>query len=410
MLHSLALSLALSAAPDADKSAAAVKALTDALVAKPADLAKLAEKDFASVPLTKADAAKAREAIWKAHVAALKSDRAAELKAKKLTDGQLEMPYDYKVYGSAPAGEKSLWISMHGGGNAPKNVNDGQWENQKKLGDRYGTIAEGVYLSPRAPTNTWNLWHEAHIDRLFARLIEDFVALEGVNPDKVYLMGYSAGGDGVYQMAPRMADWWAAASMMAGHPNDASPLSLRNVPFVIQVGGNDSAYNRNKVGAEWGKKLDELEKADPKGYKHFTKIHDGKPHWMGLEDKIAMPWMAKFSRDPIPETVVWKQSGTTHDRSYWLAVPAGTAKGGALVTATRAGNTVELTAVENVTKLVVRFDDRMQDLDKPVTVKLKGKEVFAGSVTRTAGTLLRTLADRGDPKLMFDAEAVVELK
>ena len=46
------------------------------------------------------------------------------------------------------------------------------------------------------------------------RLIENLVALQEVNPNRVYLMGYSAGGDGVYQVAPRMADTLAAAAMM----------------------------------------------------------------------------------------------------------------------------------------------------------------------------------------------------
>lgn len=407
MFHALALSLTLSAAPEADKSAAALKELTAALAANPpADLAALAGKPFAAVPLTKADAAAAREAIWKAHVAARKIDRAEEMKAKKLTDGKLEMPYDVKVFGKAPAGEKSLWIAMHGGGNTTAAVNDRSWKGFQT----YYTVDEGIYVSPRAPTNTWNMWFEPHIDRFFARLIEDYVALEGVNPDKVYLLGYSAGGDGAYQMAPRMADSWAAAAMMAGHPNDASPLNLRNVPFTLHMGADDAAYNRNKVILEWGKKLDDLEKADPKGYKHLMKVYPGKGHNMQREEKIALPWMAKVTRDPLPETVVWKQSGTTHDRSYWLAVPAGTAKGGSLVTAARSGNTVDITAVENVDKLVVRLDDRAQDLDKPVVVKWKGKELHAGAVARTAGTLLRTLAGRGDPKLMFDAEITVELK
>src|SRR4029079_18976971 len=127
------------------------------------------------------------------------------------------------------------------------------------------TLDEGIYLAPRAPTNTWNLWHEAHIDRLFGRLIEDLIVLEDVNPDRVYVMGYSSGGDGVYQIAPRMADSWAGAAMMAGHPNDASPLGLRNVPFALQVGGKDAAFKRNEVAAEWGRKLDDLRKADPQG-------------------------------------------------------------------------------------------------------------------------------------------------
>ena len=40
--------------------------------------------------------------------------------------------------------------------------------------------------------------------------------------------------------------------MSAGHPNDASPLNLRNVAFAIHVGGNDTAYERNLKAAEWG--------------------------------------------------------------------------------------------------------------------------------------------------------------
>ena len=35
-----------------------------------------------------------------------------------------------------------------------------------------------------------------------------------------------------------------------------------------------AAYNRNKVCAEFGEKLDQLQKADPFGYIHSTKIHE----------------------------------------------------------------------------------------------------------------------------------------
>ncbi len=166
-----------------------------------------------------------------------------------------------RVFGAAPADGRSLWISMHGGGGAPAQVNDQQWQNQIRLYEP----PEGIYIAPRAPTDNWNLWHEGHIDDLFDRLIENCVLLAGVNPDKVYLMGYSAGGDGVYQLAPRMADRFAAASMMAGHPNDASPLGLRNLPFAIFSGAEDAAYRRNKVAAEWAAKLDALAQQDPGG-------------------------------------------------------------------------------------------------------------------------------------------------
>lgn len=392
-------------AADAGKSAEALKALQLELKSS-TSLAGLADKDFAKVPLTKTDAAAAREALWKGHIAIIRKERADEVKDRVLKQGKLEMPFFYKTFGDKPKNGRSLWISMHGGGGAPKEVNDRQYENQKKL----YTVDEGIYLAPRAPTNTWNLWHESHIDVLFNRLIEDLIVLEDVNPDRVYLLGYSAGGDGVYQMAPRMADSWAGAAMMAGHPNGVSLLSLRNVPFALQVGGNDAAYNRNKVGKEYGELLDKLQKEDPKGYEHFVKIHEGKPHWMNLEDKVALPWMAKYTRNPIPERVVWKQTGSPHDRSYWLAVPTKDAKGDSFVIADRKEQTIEITKAEKIETLLIRLDDRMADLDKSVSVNYSGKELFAGSVNRTIAVMVKTLAGRGDPKLVFDAEVSVSLQ
>ena len=72
-------------------------------------------------------------------------------------------------------------------------------------------------------------------------------------------MGYSAGGDGVYQLAPRMADRFAAAAMMAGHPNETSPAGLRNIGFAIHMGALDVAYNRNEIARRWGVMLDSLQ-------------------------------------------------------------------------------------------------------------------------------------------------------
>jgi ubiquinone/menaquinone biosynthesis C-methylase UbiE len=190
--------------------------------------------------------------LWSERRTQLKEERAAELEARNIEVAGKTLRWEERVFGEAPTNGYSLWISMHGGGNAPARLNHRQWTNQMSLYQP----AEGICVAPRAPTDTWNLWHEAHIDPMFDRLIEDYVALRGVNPCRVYILGYSAGGDGVWQLAPRMADRWAAAAMMAGHPNEASLLSLRNLPFALFVGGNDAAYGRNKVVAARAAELD----------------------------------------------------------------------------------------------------------------------------------------------------------
>jgi hypothetical protein len=395
---------ARAADPTAESSAAAVASLKEYLSADYGSRPPLAEQAFARTPLSREDAEAARKQLWDDHSRRIRESRAEEMQERRLTDGQLVMPFHLQTFGDKPAGGRRLFISMHGGGNAPARVNDRQWENQKRL----YKPQEGVYVAPRAPTDNWNLWHEPHIDRLFDRLIENLIVFEDVDPNRVYILGYSAGGDGVYQLAPRMADRLAAAAMMAGHPNDALPLGLRNIGFTIHVGGRDAAYKRNEVAAEWEEKLAELHKGDPEGYAHLVKIYPDKPHWLDREDAAALPWMAKFVRSPVPKKLIWKQDDVTHRRFYWLAVDAEQEKKGTEILATYSGQQIDLQSAD-VSKVRVRLDDRMLDLDMPVTIMAGGQRVFRGPVPRTIATIAKTLAERGDPAGTFCGEVDVAL-
>jgi hypothetical protein len=392
------------AAGSSGGGADALQALRDYLAIERAERPELAEQPFASVPLTKADSEAARELLWLDHAELIRDERQAESQAKSIKLGDKTLRYDFKVFGTKPAAGHSLFISLHGGGEADASVNDEQWENQKILYEP----DEGIYLAPRAPTNTWNLWHEAHIDGLFTRLIENLIVLEEVDPNRVYVMGYSAGGDGVYQLGPRMADSWAAAAMMAGHPNDAKPDSLRNIGFTIHVGGEDSAFDRNLIAGEWADLLDTLEAMDPDGYAHEVEVHAGKGHWMDLEDAVAVPWMAEFTREPLPHRVVWLQDDVPHERFYWLAVPAGEEVKATKVVANCDAQDITL-EVDGMPNLKVRLSDELVDLDQPISVKAGSATLFSGAAPRTIGTLAVTLAERGDPKLVFPAEVTVEI-
>ena len=394
------------AAPDPAVSAEALATLKTVLAHQPASLAALADQPFAGIALTRVDAAVAHTLIWTAQLDDLRKRRAREVAGGVIREGDLAMPFAVHAFGPRPARGHSLWISLHGGGGETHEVNDAQWQNQAALYH----LDEGYYVAPRAPTDAWNMWSQAQVDRMLGRLIEDMIAVRGVDPDRVYLLGYGAGGDGVYQLAPRMADAWAGAAMMAGHPNGASPLPLRNVAFAGQVGALDVDYGRNAAAADYGAQLDKLRAADPAGYEHVVKLLPDKGQWMDLEDAAALPWLAGFRRNARPDRVVWKPGGAVpHDRSYWLAVPAGGAPGDALVIAARRGGHIEIEAAEHVSKLLIRLDDQMADLDAAVTISFQGQPVFAGSATRTIRTMLQTVVDRGDPALMFDAEIAVEL-
>ena len=316
----------------------------------------------------------------------------------------LRMPLLYKVFGAAPADGRSLYISMHGGGNVPAAVNEQQWHNQIAL---YAP-AEGVYVAPRAPFDDWNMWFRPQMDDFFGALIWAAVCEQGVNPDKVYLLGYSAGGDGVWRMAPRMADRWAAASMMAGHPGESSQVNLLHVPYMIWMGALDSAYSRNVLAARRAAVMDSLARRAPGGYVHATHILPGKGHWMDRADTAAIGWMARFRRTENPRRVVWRQEQVVRPALYWLEADVRTAREGMRVDATVRDNRVELERCD-YPRLTICLNDALADLDRPVTVVYRGRTLFCGRLRRSAATIARTVRERRDPGLVYCAEVTVNV-
>ena len=323
---------------------------------------------------------------------------------KEIRIGSNTMRIWWKVFGDKPADGHSLYISLHGGGGTDPASNDQQWDNQKTLYQP----AEGVYLCPRAITNTWDLHFRPESDAFYEAIIQMAVAFLDVNPDKVYLMGYSAGGDGVWQEAPRMADHWAAASMMAGHPNGVSLLNLRNLPFMIWCGAEDSAYDRNKVCAEYIAEMDALQAEDPEGYIHEGHIVAGKKHWMDLVDAAAVPWMAKYTRNPYPKRVVWCQADVVKEYFYWLGIPKAEAKKGMMLRADISGNTVTIGECD-YSKVRIYLNDKMMDLSKPVVVKSGDKVLYEGTVTPSEDVRKSTLFERNDLSYTFSACVEVTL-
>jgi hypothetical protein len=237
------------------------------------------------------------------------------------------------------------------------------------------------------------LWHQSHIDPIFERLIENMIVFEGVDPNKVYIVGYSAGGDGVYQLAPRMADRLAGAGMMAGHPNETVPDGLRNIAFALHVGAEDSAYDRNEIAIEWKEKLENLRQDDPEGYVHQVVVHDGKGHWMDREEAKALMWLAQSERNPYPRRVVWVQDDVTHNQFYWLAV--GKPKARTKIVASIINQTITIHE-SNVETLTVYLNDTMLDLDKPVFLKYKDKVLGSFNVFRNQQTMVKTIRDSKD--------------
>lgn len=171
-------------------------------------------------------------------------------------------------------GKYPLYITLHGGGGTAPAVNDDQW---RQMFSYYkGSVENGIYIACRGITDTWDLHFQKDSYVLYDRLIKNMIANYNADPNRVYLLGFSAGGDGVYQILPRMADRFAAGNMSSGHPNGVKLINLANCPISIQVGVRDY-YSRSAMrsvrAAEFEKTLTEYAEVFDLPYEHRVLVH-----------------------------------------------------------------------------------------------------------------------------------------
>ena len=192
-----------------------------------------------------------------------------------------------------------LYITLHGGGGGEgaEQENMSQWLTMFEY--YMEGVSSGIYVACRGMKDEWNMHFLDESYAMYDRLIEDMILLCAADPNRVYLLGFSAGGDGVYNIAPRMADRFAAVNMSSGHPNAVSLLNAANLPFQIQVGIRDF-YNetamRSVRGAEFEKAMNDWREKYGFGFEHRILVHV--PNGHNYDDTSAPEAPGQVLKDP----------------------------------------------------------------------------------------------------------------
>lgn len=124
-----------------------------------------------------------------------------------------------------------LIITLHSRGSSGKNLDDV---------DRFGTIdalrsgmeLDAVVLAPQATGDTWD------VERII-RDIDWVMANRNIDPNRVYAIGMSMGGNGVADLAAACPDRIAAAIVLAGSLTQGDVANLNKLPLWVIRGQKD---------------------------------------------------------------------------------------------------------------------------------------------------------------------------
>ncbi len=388
-------------------------------------------------PLTKRQAKTTTQSLWKLYQSEDVAPREAKvlpqpivigqtgqvrLRPSDLKTGEKTMPFYFLQRGQT-ATLKPMFIALHGGGRAPVAgphawpINTLEWQTQTRLA---ATIYpnNALYFVPRMADDRDGRWYYDYCQDAYDRVVREAIRYHRVDPNRVYLIGISEGAYTAYRLGAFMADRWAGAGSMAGGEplHHAPPANLRNLAFRADIGERDTMFDRVGLNRRYGEALAKLKQEDADGFAYMVKVHQGRGH--GIDYRACPQWVFKFKRNPWPKRVRWINidvHGRRRLQSYWLALDAAPERRLELdARVDRKTNTVSVDVTRregNDARLVpddtvsfrVYLNDALLDLDRPVRVLRNGQEVANALIPRRLSTMLRTLAERGDPNYCFPA-------
>lgn len=324
-------------------------------------------------------------------------------------------------------GEKpSLILGLHGGG---ENAGDAApARNTWSTAGATGIFPQGIHL-------VHDTWNTVEGERFLLTLLDYAKARLNVDPERIYVAGFSMGGTGSWFMAGRHADLLACSMPCAGvlmaapksqvaSPDAISAVqhglipNVRNLAMYYFIGLSDV----NCMPGTYlyvDRLLKDLKASDKGGYDkiHFS-TYEGLAHaFPPGEPAAAKEFMLEQRRDTFPETVVWEYvadpfpqhtPGEACERLvkrnfYWLSCE--NPMDFQTIRAERVGNKITLTTkgtARGVEGITVRLNATMINPDEDVVIEANGAEVFRGKPEPNLVDVFESIDARLDRSMVFD--------
>lgn len=196
-----------------------------------------------------------------------------------------------------------------------------------------------------------------------------------INPDRIYLCGFSMGGTGTFELGLRHPDTWAACAPVCGNLDNLELIENgNNLPFWINTGSADRI-----LPAKYSKQA--YQQAVKLGFDHWKYTeHEGMGHSFWIDWLKVEKWLLAHKRIQKPSQVNF--SCDKPDRAYWVEI---TDKIGgediAEIKAQIVGQTIHVKTT-NVSGYTIYLDSAPIELSKDLLIIENGKEIFQGSLAK----------------------------
>ena len=255
------------------------------------------------------------------------------------------------------------------------------------------------------------MWWEQKPTAMIHDLLLEILRTYNVDANRVYLAGFSNGGSAALYFGTLWPERWAAiASLMGAGANSPSgeilPLkNVLNVPFLFLHGDKDTLIPPSASVTTY----DELRGLHPQVSPELH-ILKGRGHEITLsaDDGFTMPFLERFTRNPLPRSLAMKITSLTYPRRYWVEVLE--KGGGAAEVEGRIlpDNTVEM-KTKNVRKLRLLLRPELFDSAGTVHVRINGKEQSPHELSKNCEMFAQSSKTHADSWLAYTDEVVIEV-
>jgi pimeloyl-ACP methyl ester carboxylesterase len=267
-----------------------------------------------------------------------------------------------------------------------------------------------ILVSPTTTNPERRSWCEDESGALILAAIRATMRDYAVDPWRVYAEGFSMGGiaatfwtqtwpDRFAAIGAQATCYWRNRREKAGCFED-----MRLVPAFLAVGANDMEGNVRGF-KELDAGLTQL------GTPHVFKLLANTGHGFGGQEAELLAFLLQYRRHLEPHVVAynyyeWPLGKLRPEWVYWLRLRDASDK--ARIEAGVRDNTVSI-KTERMRAFDVYLNDRLVDLDRPVSVLVNGSAVHMGPLKRDAFLMLDLIRETGDRARLFCARVEAAL-